>query len=272
LGIVCQSCDFENDDGRILCDNCGKELALDLNNEFSAPVKMLKQIANRIIERPMEYNQEKLENAFSHVMEISHDLLDKVQETLEDSLLDLDRLPFKELKQLSKEVENVEHMNIFTEFVSNFELAQEQIDEGLALAKDGLLAMKSFSDLEVGKVGLEKASEMMEQGLSTLEIITKNAEEKTFLQEKIEEIPSQFIIAMNDIEKIMVAFSEYLETRDPDLLTEIVPLLDLIKSNVQKTIELSPEIHDDDEYEEEDEEVDEISNLRKGLSESSGIF
>lgn len=270
MAIICQSCEHENDEGRILCDNCGKELAVNLKNEFSTPVKMLKEISNRIMERPMAYNQEKLEEVFSHVMEISHDLLDKVQVTLEDSLIELDRLPLNELKQLSKEVENVEHMDIFTDFVSNFELAQEQIDEGLALAKDSFMAMRNFSDLEIGKVGLEKASEMMEQGLDTLELITANAEEKTFLQEKMEPIPSQVIVAMDGIEKVMLGLSKYLDTRDTELLIESLPFLDLIKENLQKAIELSPRVKDEEE-EEEDEE-DELANLKKGLSESSGIF
>jgi len=153
-------------------------------------------------------------------------------------------------------------MEIFSKFLFQFQSAQEQINEGLSIAKDALQKMRSFSELETGrgKIDLERASGLLQQGLNTLEIISEESQEPLFaLNKDVKPVPNQIIESMDYLEEVMNMMSDYMDTSNKSNLLEIIVSLDMVKDSIQNLLESSSE-NENSEKEESKGSEGEIQN------------
>jgi len=261
VSIICAVCDYENSESSSFCAKCGENLNEEPPvDKYDSPITMLRQIGNQLADKQMNFTQEQIEEVFSDIMEISQELLDESQKDLENNLLKLEDLPPEELEELAMEIDDEKSMEIFTEFLSQFQEAQDNINQGLEVAKNAMHNMRDFSEIEAnkGRVELEKAMDLLQYGLNKLEIISKSAQEKMFPEEEMEEVPVQLIENINYLENIMNITAGYMEFPSKDSLKEIIPLLDNIKENIQEVIDTPYEEEEYDTEEEEEEEEEEL--------------
>ncbi|HPZ09779.1 MAG TPA: hypothetical protein PL110_16895 [Candidatus Eremiobacteraeota bacterium] len=262
MAVICSVCDYENKDDSPFCEKCGEQLKQLPENKYDLPIKMLRDIGNSLADKQMSSTQDKVEEAFNNIMEISQQLLDKAQEDLENNLAEIDNLPIDTLEELSADADEERSMEIFSKFLFQFQSAQEQINEGLSIAKDALQKMRSFSELETGrgKIDLERASGLLQQGLNTLEIISEESQEPLFaLNKDVKPVPNQIIESMDYLEEVMNMMSDYMDTSNKSNLLEIIVSLDMVKDSIQNLLESSSE-NENSEKEESKGSEGEIQN------------
>ncbi len=239
MGVLCHICDYENSDESPFCEKCGERLREVPANKYDMPIKMLRDIGNSLADRQMSGTQEKVEEAFNDIMEISQTILDEAQKDLERNLSVMDTMSDQVLDELG-EVDEGRSLEVFSNFVSQFQSAQDQINEGLSIAKEALQKMRSFSELEAGsgKIDLERAASLLQGGLNTLEFISEESQEPLFLEyEDIKPVPPQIMEAMDQLEEIMSMMSDYMDTGDRENLVEIIASFDMAKDSIQDLLD-----------------------------------
>ena len=241
MGVICHICDYENSDESPFCEKCGERLKEIPVNKYDMPIKMLRDIGNTLADRQMSGTQDKVEEAFNNIMEISQTILDEAQKDLERNLSVMDTMSDQILEELG-EVDEGKSLEVFSNFVSQFQSAQDQINEGLSIGKEALQKMRSFSELEAGsgKLDLERAATLLQGGLNTLEFISEESQEPLFLDyEDIKPVPPQIMEAMDQLEEIMSTMSDYMETGDRENLVEIIASFDMAKDSIQDLLDSS---------------------------------
>lgn len=253
MGVICHICDYENLDESPFCEKCGERLKEIPVNKYDMPIKMLRDIGNSLADRQMSGTQDKVEEAFNNIMEISQTILDDAQKDLERNLSVMDTMSDQVLDELG-EVDEGKSLEVFSNFVSQFQSAQDQINEGLAIAKEALQKMRSFSELEAGsgKIDLERAASLLQGGLNTLEFISEESQEPLFLEyEDIKPVPAQIMEAMDQLEEIMSMMSDYMDTGDRENLVEIIASFDMAKDSIQDLLDSTG----DEQANKEDENI-----------------
>ncbi len=239
MGVICHICDYENSDESPFCEKCGERLRGVPENKYDMPIKMLRDIGNSLADRQMSGTQEKVEEAFNNIMEISQTMLDEAQKDLERNLSVMDTMSDQFLDELG-EVDEGKSLEVFSNFISQFQSAQDQINEGLSIAKEALQKMRSFSELEAGsgKMDLDRAAALLQGGLNTLEFISEESQEPLFLEyEDIKPVPAQIMEAMDQLEEIMSMMSDYMESGDRENLVEIIASFDMAKDSIQDLLD-----------------------------------
>lgn len=256
MTIICHICDQENEETNPFCIKCGENLKDPRENKYEEPIARLREIGNELADKQMEYTQERIEESFNEIMDISQGLLDEAQRALEDNLLNLENLPLEQAELLGLDIDEAQSMKIFTDFISRFQGAQDDINDGLSMAKRALQDMRGFSELEseTGQIDLETATDLLNRGLNKLEIITESAQEKMFPGDEIAEPPKQLLEAMSYLERIMTITSDYLEIPDIDSLKEMLLLLDDVKDCIQEIV-TGAEAEKDEETDDVDEKL-----------------
>ncbi|MEQ8172176.1 MAG: zinc ribbon domain-containing protein [Candidatus Eremiobacterota bacterium] len=253
MGVICHICDYENSDESPFCEKCGERLREVPANKYDMPIKMLRDIGNSLADRQMSGTQEKVEEAFNDIMEISQTILDEAQKDLERNLSVMDTMSDQVLDELG-EVDEGRSLEVFSNFVSQFQSAQDQINEGLSIAKEALQKMRSFSELEAGsgKIDLERAASLLQGGLNTLEFISEESQEPLFLEyEDIKPVPPQIMESMDQLEEIMSMMSDYMDTGDRENLVEIIASFDMAKDSIQDLLDSTG----DEQINKEDETI-----------------
>jgi len=239
VGVICHICNYENSDESPFCEKCGERLRGVAVNKYDMPIKMLRDIGNSLADRQMSGTQEKVEEAFNNIMEVSQTILDEAQKDLERNLSVMDTMSDQVLDELG-EVDEGKSLEVFSNFVSQFQSAQDQINEGLSIAKEALQKMRSFSELEAGsgKIDLERAASLLQGGLNTLEFISEESQEPLFLEyEDIKPVPPQIMEAMDQLEEIMSMMSDYMDTGERENLVEIIASFDMAKDSIQDLLD-----------------------------------
>lgn len=225
MGVICPVCDFENpqEDAQV-CEQCGEDLTT-TEGKFQKPLRILKEIGQKVAESAGSFPRDKLEGLYSHVVELVQDVLDESQQKIEKNLTTL-REKLKEASEVSGDEVNL------TGFVDGFHFAQGCINEGIGMALSALMNMKSFKDVKSGQHQLELAVTRVQAGLQHLEKLSLASAGIKIPDETTPEIPIEVMIGMDHIEKALEGLARFTDKFQVEDLRATVHKLDEARSSL----------------------------------------
>lgn len=219
MGVVCPVCQFDNPNEDVqLCGNCGEDL-MGGESKYQKPLRMLREIGQKVAESAGSFPKDKLESLYSHVVELLQDVLDQSQQQLEENMGNL-RKELEKTKEVSDEEVD------FTGFIDGFHFSQTCINEGIGMALNALMNMKSFKDIKSGQHQLELAVSRVQAGLEHLEKLSLTSAGVKMPDETTPEIPIEVIMAMNYLEKALEGLNSFMDTAKADDIRISVQKLD----------------------------------------------
>lgn len=252
--IVCPYCETENEDDAEFCKICKQRIEEPI--DFEAPVRELSEVTTKILKKEIPHTRDYMNEAYRKIMNSVQLILDQTMLKLQDNIEDLSKFRDEARESLAEE-----EFQQFQRFMDDFETAQEQINQGLRLARTSFFEAKSFRDLEKGQIDLSAATSAIAAGLSKLEDLTIETQEPDLLTTPLE-FPPGVERAVEILDSVLVDVNDFIESGDPSYLRTTVENLDRSRFLIFRELELL----------EEDVESLRHPNLEKMEEEFSGLF
>ncbi|MFP4497804.1 MAG: hypothetical protein ACLFQV_06285 [Vulcanimicrobiota bacterium] len=275
MAFICPYCDSKNPDDAEKCRVCQQLFQEDI--DFEKPVKKISQLTSKLINKEISADKESLSTFY-------HDIMNSVQSIMDQSLSRINK-NMKNLDELQKQAREQfgdEDFEAFKDFIEEFEVAQNQINQGMNIAKSRFFEADSFEELEKGQLDLSMAVGAIQDGLAKLEELTCKSEEPELMSPSPFQMPFHIIETTEILDEVISDLNSYTETGELDYLNRILESLDKARLNILRVIETTKKEQEememlegefeeeyDQEFEEEifDEE-DEMEKLYEEIMET----
>jgi uncharacterized protein YdeI (YjbR/CyaY-like superfamily) len=230
--------------------------------DFDEPVKQLAQITTKIMKKEIPHTKDSLDGVFRKIMGSVQLIMDRTMFQIKDNLSDL-----KKIQEQTRGQFEDEDFESFQRFMSNFEIAQTQINAGLHLAHESFFQASSFEELGKGQVDLSTATAMIQDGLSKLEGLTYESQDPELMTMTPIDIPDDLRSAIDCIDKALTDINSFTETGTRDLLIATAANLKKARKYVVDLIEHYVEPGEETEEDFEDTVEEDIPDELRGKHE-----
>jgi len=232
MAVICPYCETENPDGAEYCRICKESLEEDI--DFEEPIRNLSRITTKIMRKEVPHTQDYLNSVFKSIMDSVQLIMDRTMLKIKDNV--------KRLKELQEETRSEladEDFESFQRFMNEFEETQNQINEGLEIARESFFSAGSFDDLKEGQIDLSAATAVIQDGLNRLESLTFESGEPELMTMTPLDIPDEIGITADILDEVLTNMNDFTETADKDYLVKAVNGLDEAKKYLMKVLEMS---------------------------------
>lgn len=229
MAVKCPICQSENQDDDLKCTQCGEDLMMS-GTRYEKPLKMLKEMGQKVVDSSGSLSKEKLEGIYFHIVEQLQDIMDNSREELD---LNLEKLR-KEMAKVSDI--NEEDVDLKS-FVEGFHTAQSIVNEGIGMALGALMNLRSFKDLKEGQTQLDLAVTRVQEGLEHLERLSIGSSGLPLAEEGEAPVPMEVTNSMESIEKALESISSFMTDRREIHISTAMARLDEARAVLSKYVE-----------------------------------
>lgn len=255
----CQYCKTESGEENEFCIECHQPFEDEL--DFEKPIRDINQLSAKILNKDIPCSPNQLKDLYSEIMDSVQQIMDGTMSKLNKNLKDLDTLQ----QQIKEDVRD-EDFASFQRFMRDFEEAQNQINAGLHIAREGFFSAESYDDLLKGQIDLSAAAAAIQGGLMKLESLTYESKDPELISLTPHEMPGEIEKAIGLIDNVLDDINKFTESGRKEHLHPSLEKLTKAKKLIEQVLEEYEESDDlldnEDDYEDQDYE-DVASMLRK---------
>jgi len=219
MGVKCPVCQFENGDESVLrCGKCGEDLTV-AGTWIEKPIKMLREMGQKVAESAGSMSKEKLESLYFHIVELLQDALDESKDQIEVKMEHLRKDLARNRMQNEEDVE-------LKGFVEGFHHAQTSVNEGIGMALGALMNMRNFRDIQTGQQQLELAVARIQEGFENIQHLEAAASGMPLPDENTPEVPVTVVLAMDSISKALEELNGFMQSGFPGHVRSTLSHLD----------------------------------------------
>lgn len=228
-------------------------------SEFDVPVKLLKDISQKLLTGGIPAKPARIESLFSHIQGVVGELVEKSFAKLNSAL----EAAADANAALAEHGDVDEYARAY---LDDFQKGREHVEDGLEIMRDTFFSARNLEDLKDYEEEFKEAEVQLAEGLSRLEqAIAKAEDPELFNLHKA--VESEHIeIALTAFEIGLEELTAHMEDGDREHLERVLDQLDVIRTQVELAYELSEnrearitageESEDEDEDEEFQEDFD----------------
>ncbi len=229
------------------------------DSEFDVPVKLLKDVSQKLLSGGIPAKPARIESLFSHIQGVVAELVEKSFDKLNSAL--------EAAAEANEALSEHGDVDEFAQaYLDDFQKGREHIEDGLDIMRETFFSAKNLEDLKDHEEEFKEAEVQLAEGLSRLEqAVTKAEDPKLFNLHKA--VESEHIeIALTAFEIGLEELTAHLEDGDRDHLERVMDQLEVIRNQIELAYELSEkreeriaagEEDEDDEFVEDDDDFDE---------------
>ncbi len=233
MAVKCPVCQFENQEDDLKCTQCGEDLMLS-GTRYEKPLKMLKEMGQKVVDSTGSMPKEKLEGVYFHIVEQLQDIMDNSREELDSNL--------EKLRKEMAKVSGIDEEDVdLKSFVEGFDVAQSIVNEGIGMALGALMSMRSFKDVKAGQTQLDLAITRVQEGLEHIERLSIGSTGLPVGEEGEPPTPVEVVMSMESIEKALEAINSYLSDHQDSHVRTALARLNEASAALSKYIETHKE-------------------------------